>query len=147
VDYEDVVRRIEQEGARRVKSEDWRPEETPVEGWEEFRVTDRQDQAIRRRFHAVDRQLGRRGVRYMFGKNMDEPEWSLVRIHPGARDWTRARCSTASSVPRPEPGGCDPRGARCEAARQEAACRDRLPRLLSTGGTTCAVCFATTGSR
>ena len=83
VDYEDVVRRIEQEGARRVKSEDWRPEETPVEGWEEFRVTDRQDQAIRRRFHAVDRQLGRRGIRFMFGKNVDDPEWSLVRIHPG----------------------------------------------------------------
>jgi ATP-dependent Clp protease ATP-binding subunit ClpA len=84
VDYEDVVRRIEEEGARRVRSEDWRPEETPVEGWEEFRVTDRQHQAIRRRFHAVNRQLGRRGVRYMFGKNMDDPEWSLVRIHPGA---------------------------------------------------------------
>jgi hypothetical protein len=83
VDYEDVVQRIEQEGARRVKSEDWRPEPLPVEGWEEFRVTDQQNQAIRRRFHAVDKQLGRRGVRYMFGRNMDDPEWSLVRIHPG----------------------------------------------------------------
>ena len=83
VEYEDVVRRIEQEGARRVRSEDRRQEEMPVEGWEEFRVTDRQDQAIRRRFHAVDRQLRRRGVRYMFGKNMDDPEWFLVRIHPG----------------------------------------------------------------
>jgi hypothetical protein len=78
VEYEDVVRRIEQEGARRVRSEDRRQEEMPVAGWEEFRVTDRQDQAIRRRFHAVDRQLRRRGVRYM-----DDPEWSLVRIHPG----------------------------------------------------------------
>jgi hypothetical protein len=84
VDYEDVVRRIEEEGARRVRSEDWRPEELPVEGWQEFRVTDAQDQAIRRRFHAVDRPLRRRGVRYMFGRNMDDPEWSLVRIHPGA---------------------------------------------------------------
>jgi hypothetical protein len=83
VEYEDVVQRIEQEGARRVKSEDWRPEERPIEGWEEFRVTDQQDQAIRRRFHAVDRQLRRQGVRYTFGKNMDDPEWSLVRIHPG----------------------------------------------------------------
>jgi hypothetical protein len=84
VEYEDVVQRIEQEGARRVKGEDRRPEELPIEGWVEFRVTDQQDQAIRRRFHAVDRQLRRRGVRYMFGKNMDDPEWSLVRIHPGA---------------------------------------------------------------
>jgi len=84
VDYGDVVRRIQEEGARRVRSEDWRREELPVEGWQEFRVTDEQDQAIRRRFHAVDRQLRRRGVRYMFGRNMDDPEWSLVRIHPGA---------------------------------------------------------------
>jgi ATP-dependent Clp protease ATP-binding subunit ClpA len=84
LDLEEVRQRIEQEGARRVKGEDTRPEETPVEGWVEFRVTDQQDQAIRRRFHAVNRQLGHRGVRYMFGKNMDDPEWSLVRIHPGA---------------------------------------------------------------
>ncbi len=84
VDYEDLVRRIEEEGARRVRSEDWRPEELPVEGWVEFRVTDEQDQAIRRRFHAVHRQLRRQGVRYMFGKNMDDPEWFMVRIHPGA---------------------------------------------------------------
>jgi hypothetical protein len=84
VDYQEVVRFIEQEGARRVKREDWRPEETPVEGWVEFWVTDQQDQAIRRRFQAVNKQLGPRGVRYIFGKNMDDPEWSLVRIHPGA---------------------------------------------------------------
>lgn len=84
VDHQEVVRFIEQEGAQRVKREDWRPEETPVEGWVEFRVTDQQDQAIRRRFHAVNKQLGPRGVRYTFGKNMDDPEWSLVRIHPGA---------------------------------------------------------------
>jgi hypothetical protein len=84
VEYEDVVQRIEEEGARRVKSEDRRPEERPIEGWVEFRVTDQQNQAIRRRFHAVDRQLRRQGVRYTFGKNMDDPEWSLVQIHPGA---------------------------------------------------------------
>ena len=83
VDHEEVVRRIEEEGARRVRAEDWRPEELPIEGWEEFRVTDQQDHAIRRRFHAVNKQLGRQGVRFMFGKNMDDPEWSLVRIHPG----------------------------------------------------------------
>lgn len=83
LDYEEVVQRIEQEGARRVAAEDRRPEELPVEGWEEFRVTDRQNQAIRRRFHSVNRGLSRRGVRFMFGKNVDDPEWSLVRIHPG----------------------------------------------------------------
>jgi hypothetical protein len=30
-----------------------------------------------------NKELGRRGVRFMFGKNLDDPEWSLVRIHPG----------------------------------------------------------------
>jgi hypothetical protein len=84
LDLEEVVQRIEQEGARRVNGEDTRPEELPVEGWVEFRVTDQQDQVIRRRFQAVQRQLRRQGVRYMFGKNMDDPEWLLVRIHPGA---------------------------------------------------------------
>jgi ATP-dependent Clp protease ATP-binding subunit ClpA len=83
LDLEEVRQRIEQEGAQRVKGEDTRPEELPVEGWVEFRVTDQQDEAIRRRFHAVHRQLRRQGVRYMFGKNMDDPEWLLVQIHPG----------------------------------------------------------------
>jgi ATP-dependent Clp protease ATP-binding subunit ClpA len=81
--YEEVVRRIEAEGARRVAGEDWRPEEHPLEGWEEFRVADQQHEVIRGRFHAVNKDLGRRGVRFMFGKNLDDPEWSLVRIHPG----------------------------------------------------------------
>jgi hypothetical protein len=38
---------------------------------------------IRGRFHAVNKKLGRRGVRFMFGKRDDDPEWLLVRIHPG----------------------------------------------------------------
>jgi len=83
ISYEEVVRRIAEEGARRVAGEDWRPEEHPLEGWEEFRVTDQQHEVIRGRFHAVNKELGRRGVRFMFGKNLDDPEWSLVRIHPG----------------------------------------------------------------
>jgi hypothetical protein len=65
-----------------------------------FRVTDEQDQAIRRRFHAVDRQLRRRGVRYMLGKNMDDPECRWYGSTLVGRAWTRARCSTASSAAR-----------------------------------------------
>jgi ATP-dependent Clp protease ATP-binding subunit ClpA len=84
LDYEEVVQRIEQEGVRRVAAEDWCPEELPVDGWEEFRVTDRQHEMIRRRFHTVDKGLSRRGVRFMFGAHVDHPEWSVVRIHPGA---------------------------------------------------------------
>jgi ATP-dependent Clp protease ATP-binding subunit ClpA len=83
VDYEEVVRRIEEEGARRVKVEDWRAEEHPLEGWEEFRVTDQQNEVIRGRFHAVNKELRGRGVRFMFGKRDDNPDWSVVRIHPG----------------------------------------------------------------
>ena len=83
VGYDEVVRRIEAEGARRVADEDWRPEEHRLEGWEEFRVTDQQHEVIRHRFHEVNRDLGPRGVRFMFGKNLDDPEWSLVQIHPG----------------------------------------------------------------
>jgi ATP-dependent Clp protease ATP-binding subunit ClpA len=83
VSYEEVVRRIAEEGARRVVTDDGRPEEHRLEGWEEFRVTDQQNEVIRGRFHAVNKELGRRGVRFMFGKNVDDPEWSLVRIHPG----------------------------------------------------------------
>ena len=58
-----------------------------------------------------------------------------------------ARCSTASSVPRPDLGGYDARQGRCEASQQEAAGPGGPPRQLSTGGTVCVVCFVTTGSR
>jgi hypothetical protein len=83
VKYEEVVRRIAEDGARLAEGEHWRPEEHPLEGWEEFRVTDQQQEVIRGRFHAVNKDLGPRGVRFMFGKNLDDPEWSLVQIHPG----------------------------------------------------------------
>jgi hypothetical protein len=83
VGYHEVVRRIAAEGTRRVVAEDWRPEEHRLEGWAEFRVTDQQHEVIRGRFHAVNKELGRRGVRFLFGKNLDDPEWSLVQIHPG----------------------------------------------------------------
>ena len=84
VGYEKVVRRIAEEGARRVAADDWRPEEHPLDGWEEFRVSDQEDEVIRGRFVAVNTELGPRGVRFMFGQDLEDPEWSLVRIHPGA---------------------------------------------------------------
>jgi ATP-dependent Clp protease ATP-binding subunit ClpA len=83
VGYEEVVGHLEAEGARRVAGDDWRTEEHPLEGWEEFRVTDRQHEVIRGRFHEVNKDLGPRGVRFMFGRNLDDPEWPLVQIHPG----------------------------------------------------------------
>src|SRR5829696_5545552 len=83
VTYEEVVRRIEEGGARRVAVEDRRPEEHRLEGWVEFRVTDQQYEVIRGRFHEVNKDLGPRGVRFMFGKNMEDAAWLLVQIHPG----------------------------------------------------------------
>jgi hypothetical protein len=82
VSDEQVVRHLAEEGTRRVAAEDRRCEEHRLEGWEEFRVTG-QHEVIHGRFHAVNKELGRRGVRFMFGTNVDDPEWSLVRIHPG----------------------------------------------------------------
>jgi ATP-dependent Clp protease ATP-binding subunit ClpA len=82
VSYERVAGRLAEEGARLVEADDWRPQELPVEGWEEFRVTDQQHQVIRGRFTDVVMGLWRQGVRFEFGER-DDPEWSLVRIHPG----------------------------------------------------------------
>jgi Clp amino terminal domain, pathogenicity island component len=83
VGYEEVVRYLEAEGARRVAGDDWRPEEHPLEGWAAFRVTDRQHEVARGRFHEVNKDLWPRGVRFMFGKDLDDSEWPLVWIHPG----------------------------------------------------------------
>jgi hypothetical protein len=83
VSYQTVAERLAEQGARLVEADDWRPQELPVEGWEEFRVTDQQQQVIRGRFNDVVKQLWPQGVRFMFGSSDDDPEWSLVRIHPG----------------------------------------------------------------
>jgi hypothetical protein len=49
-----------------------------------FRVTDQQQQElIRGRFNDVVKQLWPQGVRFMFGTSDDDPQRSLVRIHPG----------------------------------------------------------------
>jgi hypothetical protein len=78
-----VVERLTEEGARLIEADGWRPQELPVEGWEEFRVTDQQQQVIRGRFGAVVKEFWPRGVRFAFGARDDNPGWSLVRIHPG----------------------------------------------------------------
>jgi ATP-dependent Clp protease ATP-binding subunit ClpA len=83
VGYDTVVERLTEEGARLVEADGWRPQELPVEGWEEFRVTDQQHEVIRGRFNDVAKELWRQGVRFAFGTRDDDPGWSLVRIHPG----------------------------------------------------------------
>jgi hypothetical protein len=83
VSYQTVVERLTQEGAHLVEADGWRPQELPVEGWEEFRVTHQQQQVIRGRFNDVVKELWPQGVRFAFGARDDDPGWSLVRIHPG----------------------------------------------------------------
>lgn len=83
VSYQTVVERLTQEGAHLVEADDWRPQELPVEGWEEFRVTGQQQEVIRSRFNDVAKELWRQGIRFAFGTRDDDPGWSLVRIHPG----------------------------------------------------------------
>jgi hypothetical protein len=104
VDYEAVVRHIEEEGARRMAAEDWRAEEHRLEGWEEFRVTDQQDEVIRGRFHAVNKELRGRGVRFMFGKRDDNPTGQWCGSILVDRVWTPVGCSTASSATRRDHG-------------------------------------------
>jgi Clp amino terminal domain, pathogenicity island component len=83
VSYQTVAERLAEEGARLVEADGWRPQELPVEGWEEFRVTDQQHEVIRGRFNDVVKELWPRGVRFAFGAREDDPGWSLVRIHAG----------------------------------------------------------------
>jgi ATP-dependent Clp protease ATP-binding subunit ClpA len=82
VDYRTLVERLTGEGARLV-GEDDRRRELPVEGWEEFRVTDQQHEMIRGRVTDVLKELWPQGVRFGVGKRDDDPEWWLVKIHPG----------------------------------------------------------------
>jgi ATP-dependent Clp protease ATP-binding subunit ClpA len=77
VRHEEVVRRIAEAGAPLVEADDWRPEEHPLEGWEQFEVTPEQREVIGRRVgDVIAGPLWERGVR--FG---GADTW--VMIHPG----------------------------------------------------------------
>jgi hypothetical protein len=60
------------------------------------RAHDQQHEVIRGRFHAVNKDLGRRGVRFMFGRNLGST--------PVGRDWTHGACSPGCSATRRDPG-------------------------------------------
>jgi ATP-dependent Clp protease ATP-binding subunit ClpA len=102
VSYEEVVRRIEAEGARRVAVEDWRREEHRLEGWEEFRVTDQQNEVIRGRFHGVTRscRAGVSGSWLARTWTTRNGRWCGSTL--GARVSIHVPCSTASSTARRE---------------------------------------------
>jgi GNAT superfamily N-acetyltransferase len=77
VTYEQVARRVAEEGPRLVALEDRRPEEEPLEGWERFELASGQREVIGRRVGYVLRgPLWEQGVRFRGGDT-----W--VMVHPG----------------------------------------------------------------
>jgi len=98
VGYDEVVRHIEAEGARRVAGEDWRPEEHRLEGWEEFRVTDQQHEVIRGRFHAVNKERGGSESGSCSVRTSTTRNGRWCGSTPVSRAWTHAGCSTACST-------------------------------------------------
>jgi ATP-dependent Clp protease ATP-binding subunit ClpA len=78
-----VLERLATEGSRLVEADDWRPEERPLEGWEQFLVPRRELDVIGRRLKEVlwDQQLWQQGVRFGYGAHGQET--IKVIIHPG----------------------------------------------------------------
>jgi ATP-dependent Clp protease ATP-binding subunit ClpA len=78
-----VLERLATEGTRLVEADDWRPEERPLEGWEQFVVPRRELDVIGRRLKEVlwDQQLWQQGVRFGYGAHGQET--IKVIIHPG----------------------------------------------------------------
>jgi hypothetical protein len=77
VSYQRVAERLDEEGARLVAADDWRPEERPLEGWGRFEVTPEERELIGPRVGKVlAGPLWEQGVRYG-----GSDTW--VMIHPG----------------------------------------------------------------
>jgi ATP-dependent Clp protease ATP-binding subunit ClpA len=84
VSYNAVVERLAADGARLVETDDQRPDEPPLEGWERFDITPQQWEVIHPRVKVVlvDEGLWQQGVR--FGMNFNEDKTRFwVSIHPG----------------------------------------------------------------
>jgi GNAT superfamily N-acetyltransferase len=128
VDYEDVTRRIADDGSRLVAGEDWRPEEQPLEGWERFDVTPEQNAVIGRRVMPVlHGPLWDQGVR--FGGS---DTW--VMLHPG-HSGLGAREILERILDEPEPlPALEVEVEAVERASDELveACRRLLPQLSSS---------------
>lgn len=77
VTYPAVVERLAETGDRLIDADDWRPDELPLEGWEQFDVTPEERVVIGRQVGRVlAGSLWEQGVRFA-GSD------SWVRIHPG----------------------------------------------------------------
>jgi ATP-dependent Clp protease ATP-binding subunit ClpA len=83
VSYNAVRERVAADGTRLVEADDYRPEETPLEGWERFDITPQQWEVIHPRVKAVlmDQGLWQQGVRFGFNLNEERTRY-WVSIHP-----------------------------------------------------------------
>jgi ATP-dependent Clp protease ATP-binding subunit ClpA len=83
VTYNAVRERLA-DGARLVEADDYRPEETPLEGWERFDLSPQQWEVIHPRVKEVlvGQGLWQQGVRFGFNFNQDKTRY-WVSIHPG----------------------------------------------------------------
>ena len=90
VSYNAVLERLAADGARLVEADDQRPEETPLEGWEDFDVTPEEDETIHGRLKEVlwDEGLWHQGVRY--GTNWNEDR---------TRFWVTSTWSSSCALP------------------------------------------------
>jgi ATP-dependent Clp protease ATP-binding subunit ClpA len=84
VSYNAVRERVAAEAARLVDADDRRPDEPPLEGWEQFDITPQQWEVIHPRLKVVlsDEGLWRQGVRFGMNFNQDKTRF-WVSIHPG----------------------------------------------------------------
>jgi Clp amino terminal domain, pathogenicity island component len=84
VSYNAVRERVAADGARLVEADDYRPDESPLEGWERFDITPQQWEVIHPRVKEVlvDSGLWQQGVRFGFNFNQDKTRY-WVSIHPG----------------------------------------------------------------
>jgi Clp amino terminal domain, pathogenicity island component len=84
VSYNAVRERVAADGARLVEADDYRPDESPLEGWERFDITPQQWEVIHPRVKDVllDEGLWQQGVRFGFNLNQEKTRYWVI-IHPG----------------------------------------------------------------
>jgi hypothetical protein len=84
VSYNAVRERVAADGARLVEADDYRPDESPLEGWERFDITPQQWEVIHPRVKdvLVDEGLWQQGVRFGFNFNQEKTRYWVI-IHPG----------------------------------------------------------------
>jgi hypothetical protein len=84
VSYNALRERLATEATRLIEADDQRPDELPLEGWEQFDISPQQWEVIHPRVKEVlvDQGLWQQGVRFGFNLNKEKTSY-WVNIHPG----------------------------------------------------------------